>query len=336
MCIIMSSKPTKFTQVPDTVTTSFGIKHFVSQEDWTEENICRVKKEIETKNINTHEKLRSIIGNQSKKKKLDKNGTPKQTHIFNILRDNDQPTNPYIDSNFNDFFENHSSLFKKFFKGSDFTKLMSVDKKIEGLFNKFKPMPYDQDELDFLKYFGVDKPTFEEKATDKKGNPVPQYKQTDETKTKLKRNITEFITAKDSRFDIFKNNLLTYFKGKFKYDTNVEKYIKAFPTLTKETAGQIFVDELKQAFSLLEKENELYAYFLFINPEQKDAITFDGKTAVKQSDNHFDVEKKLKKLYEYVSFYLEGPNELIREAKNYQKYLKYKAKYIALKSKLNM
>ena len=63
----MSSKPTKFTQVPDTVTTSFGIKHFVSQEDWTEENICRVKKEIETKNINTHEKLRSIIGNQSKR-----------------------------------------------------------------------------------------------------------------------------------------------------------------------------------------------------------------------------------------------------------------------------
>ncbi len=47
---------------------------FQTQADWTEQNIQKIRRAIENKKITTTVQLKSIIGNQSKKKALSPHG----------------------------------------------------------------------------------------------------------------------------------------------------------------------------------------------------------------------------------------------------------------------
>jgi|LauGreDrversion4_2_1035121.scaffolds.fasta_scaffold18204_5 hypothetical protein len=314
----------------------FYIPPFRSQEDWTEENINLVKSSIETGKIRKSNVLRAIIGNQSKKFRRLENGDLETIYIFEILRDekkNIQLQRTDVD----DFFESNSGFLHKFFKGSELIISNSVDKKIDALFKDYAPLPYNADELALLKFFGVDNPHFIEKDHSKKHKGTStQYKQDDTTRASLKKNINVFINTHDSRFGIFKKKIMAYFKGKAKYDHFVNLYMVKYPTLNIESAGRLFLDELTKALSLIEKENELFMLLSDKFPSEKESVSFKDKTNEQQIENHLSIKNTYKATYDDISLYLAGPSELISEVRNYQKYLKYKAKYLALKSKLHM
>ncbi len=321
----------------------FYITPFRSQEDWTEENFNLVKSSIETGKITKHNVLRTIVGNRSKKLKRLDNGVLEPVYIFEILREEKDNANARenLKKEINDFFEANSGFLKKFFKGSDLILSSSVDNKIEDLFNNKKnwsELPINPDELKLLNMFNVSNPNFiKKKLTGSKKNPEPtHYRQDDITRKSLKTNINVFINAHDSEFGVFKGKLVAYFKGKAKYDYFAKLYQTKYPTLSFEKAGQVFFDELTKAISLMAKENELFELLMKTNPDIKDSITFSDKTAAEQAENHQSSENAFKTVYDDIALYLAGPTELEREVRNYQKYLKYKSKYLALKSQLDI
>ncbi len=320
--------------------TRFYIPPFESQEDWTEDNFNLVKSSIETGKITKHNVLRAIIGNQSKKRRRLENGELEPIYIFEILRDekDNANTKENLKKNVNIFFENYSGFLKKFFQGSDLILSGSVDKKIDELFREYVPLPYNPDEIKLLNMFNVADPNFiKKKITGNKKNPEPtHYKQDDTTRKNLKTNINVFTHKPNSEFGLFKAKLIAYFKGKAKYDYFAKLYQTKYPTLSLERAGQVFYTELTKAISLMEKENDLFELLIKKYPDIKDSVIFSDKTAVQQVENHQSVENTFKSVYDDVSLYLAGPADLIREVSHYQKYLKYKSKYLALKSKLHM
>ncbi len=321
-------------------TNRFYIPPFESQEDWTEENFNLVKSSIETGKITKHNVLRAIIGNQSKKRRRLENGELEPIYIFEILRDEKDNVNTKenLKKEVNIFFENYSRFLNKFFQGSDLILSGSVDKKIEDLFKEYVPLPHNPDELKLLKMFNVANPNFIKKklAGNKKNSEPTHYKQDDATRKNLKKNMNEFIRASDSEFGLFKAKLIAYFKGKAKYDYFAKLYQTKYPTLSLERAGKVFFIELTKAKSLMEKENELFELLITKYPNLKDSVTFSDKTAAQQIENHQLVENTFKTVYDDVSLYLEGPADLIKEVRHYQKYLKYKSKYLTLKSKLQL
>ncbi len=316
-------QPTKQHQRPF-IPQLIGINPFRSQEDWTEENISKVKKAIEDGLIDTHEKLRYIIGNQSKKLKRLANGSLEKVFIFTVLIE-EKGNYKIMESDYDKFFEEHSKFLKKFFKGSELISGVGIAEKINKNFVEYKSLPYDKDELKLLKWFEIDNPIFIEKNFSKiKGSTdKTHYKQDDETRKKLKKSVNAFLYSKGTPFDIFRKKITTYFKGKSRYDHFVELYINKYPTLSKEGAGQLFFSELEQAVKILKKENELFTLFLDKYPAEKASRLFNDKTSEDSLENHMIVERTFTVTYENILTFKTGLDELIREASNYQKYLKY-------------
>jgi major membrane immunogen (membrane-anchored lipoprotein) len=85
------------------------------------ENICKVKKAIKDGTIDTHEKLRSIIGNQSKKMKRLENGSLEKMFIFTVLID-EKGNYKINDADYDNFFDNSSYFifFRSFLVITDF------------------------------------------------------------------------------------------------------------------------------------------------------------------------------------------------------------------------
>ncbi len=303
---------------------TIDIEPFRSHEDWTEENICKVKKAIKDGTIDTHEKLRSIIGNQSKKMKRLENGSLEKMFIFTVLID-EKGNYKINDADYDNFFDEHSRFLKKFFKGSELISGTGVSKKINSTFVQYKSLPYDKDELKLLKWFNIDNPVFEEKNFNKKNGSTDNthYKQNDETRNRLKTSVSTFIYSKGTPFDNFKKKITTYFKGKAKYDHFVELYQTKYPILSKEEAGQLFFSELENAFDLIKKENELFLFFLDTYPTKKTMCVFNDKTCEGSLENHSTVENTFKKTYEDILSFKTKLGELSREASKYQKYIKY-------------
>jgi hypothetical protein len=318
--------------------TSSGISRFYSHEDWTEENIIFVKSLIENNTITTCKQLRQIIGNQSKKLKRD-NGRLEPIYLFEILLmqvknyDKDESKDEI-----NQFFESESGFLKKFFKGSDLILSNSVTTKIKRLFTELDELPIKPDELALLERFEVAEPKFIERSLGKKKSEPTHYKQDDNTRNSLATNINVYIN-KNSDFLDYKKKLIAYFKGKAKYNHFVRLYQTKYPDFDKEQAGIYFIEELRRAIYLIETENELFNLLIERNPSERDLMSvtpLGDRTAQQQVENHQITENIYKSLYDIISSYLTGLDELIMKAKYYQKYLKYKAKYIALKSKLHM
>jgi len=91
-------------------------------------------------------------------------------------------------------------------------------------------------------------------------------------------------------------------------------------------ASDLLLAELREIARLRGEENRLLSELDSIVPSQRDAI-----------QSHENAERKEFNSIRQIEEYLENPNkinELIAEARNYQKYLKYKSKYLALKKQL--
>ena len=97
--------------------------------------------------------------------------------------------------------------------------------------------------------------------------------------------------------------------------------------LNREQAIDLLLQELREILTLRQEENRLFTELNNRVPSETSAI-----------ESHIKAEDREISSIRQIEEYLANPaktDELIREARNYQKYLKYKAKYLALKAKLD-
>ena len=259
---------------------------FRSQEDWEDKDkVDAISNAIITRQITTPEQLRSHIGNQSKKRRLDTNGRVYELPVgdlYSIKRDSRQLGNKYE----HDIIQNHTKVLK------------TLDPVINGSYRSL-PKPDD--------------------------NGLSQ----------IQRKALE-----DNKVNKFGDRLYDYSLGKALYDGIIFAYRKLYSDKSKEL-DEINSDirrDLSTLSCIRIKENLMFEQLSALNSTQNTKSTKTAEEKKKETDiekSHIHAAEKEKANQLQLDFFIATKEEdLIREANNYKKYLKYKAKYLALKKQL--
>lgn len=168
-------------------------------------------------------------------------------------------------------------------------------------------------------------------TTDLKTFPIEKEKLIAEGLLKFKEtdNFKNY-KAKKPNFDIFIGNVNNFITGRYIAEegikTMIENVKKEGREINRDEAVQLILTELEEIERLNNEESKL-----FVELSKKvpiDSAFMDSY----QKHKEFQINKT-----KLIREYLKNPvkiNDLITEASNYQKYLKYKAKYLALKKQL--
>ncbi len=126
--------------------------------------------------------------------------------------------------------------------------------------------------------------------------------------------------------DSFTGKVYDFTMGQNLAEKGIEMMQRARRGINRDQASDLLLAELREIARLRGEENRLFNELNSIVPSQREAI-----------QSHENAERKEFNSIRQIEEYLENPNkinELKSEARNYQKYLKYKAKYLALKKQL--
>lgn len=236
-----------------------ALPQFQDQNDWTDENVQRIKDAITNGIIKSDSELRSHIGNESKKRNSDNNFTYGVIISENKYGESNAKTR--ANENEHAFYEEHAPILKSIGTKEDRNRFIS--------FNK---------------------PTTEEQ-----------------------------VAALKNSEDFFQKKIYDYMMGKILYES-FRKDIGANSVSDDELLQQ--VDKI---ITLRHKENELF-----------NLLRRTQNSRELRDKGHEFAEKKEKNNLEQLHTYFrwkDSYQELIKDAKNYKKYLKYKQKYIALKNR---
>ena len=121
----------------------------------------------------------------------------------------------------------------------------------------------------------------------------------------------------------FTGRVYDFAVGKALYDGVIEKYLP-FAGRNRERAIKDLKRDLANLARFRDLENQMFARLIELNPQEQN-----------DSEGHIVAARKEASNQRQLDLYVFGNEKaLIKEAKNYQKYLKYKAKYLALKKQL--
>ncbi len=242
---------------------------FQTQADWTEQNIQKIRRAIENKKITTTVQLKSIIGNQSKKKALSPHGIK------------------YITSG---------------------SKMLGL--KLNG------QIPVNTEERKFYNDFTGRLKNLPTIPTAKGLVYIAELDPKDVNYEANKKLLTDS--------DKLRNNLYDYLMGKYLVSAGYNLFWGP-GIITNESKEKAMIGELDKIARLRGIENSLFELLIQHNSNEKNEV-----------ENHKKAEEREYSSIRQIQLYLANKKNdfyknLETEARYYEKYLKYKAKYLALK-----